>query len=163
MIRFKRILAAIAIAVSTCSVGTSDGVRLRGPNFQVDTIRLYPNEADGMIGKTQYRVRVDNSAVMLHWAASPFRHTDQPEILADAAIAATVVHRLGNVTASANHAVSQTSIRDGRDKAELAFGVAGRGQVRVDLFAELNPNTFPGQFTAAGTYESTITLTVTSN
>lgn len=163
MIRFKRILAAIAIAVSTCSVGTSDGVRLRGPNFHVDTIRLYPDEADGMIGKTQYRVRVDNSAVMLHWAASPFRHTDQPDIQADAAIAATVVHRLGNVHTSTGRTVDQTSIRTGRDRAEISLGVAGRGQVRVDLFAELNPNTFPGQFTAAGTYESTVTLTVTSN
>jgi hypothetical protein len=166
MFHLKIILATIAIliiAVSTSLVVAGDGVRLRGSNFQVDTIRLYPDSAAGLIGKTHYRVRVDQSAVMLHWSASPFRHTAQPEILADASVAATVVHRLGNVQTSTNHAAAKTSVRDGRHAAEIALGVAGRGQVRCDLFVELNPNTFPGQFTAAGTYQSTVTLTVASN
>ncbi len=163
MIRLKIASVAIAIAALTFPVVASDGVRLRGPNFQVDTLRVYPDQSEGMIGKSRYRVLVDNSAVMLHWSAEPFHHTDRPEIQADAAIAATVIHRLGRVQTSTNQAIATTSVRDGRHEAKIAMGVAGRGQVRCDVFVELNPSTFPGQFTAAGTYQSTVTLTVTAN
>lgn len=163
MICIQRLFVIFAIAVSTCSVGTSDGVRLRGMNYKVETLPAASDGGRARTSKTRYVITVDNTAVLLHWTVSAYHHTDQPDITADVAAAATVVQRIGQVRTSANHTVARSSISDGREKTEVVLGVAGRGQVRVDLATEMDPRVYASPLAAAGTYENAVTLTVTAN
>ncbi|TWU60454.1 hypothetical protein Poly51_07300 [Rubripirellula tenax] len=158
MVRWTRQLAAIAIAMLTSQVGIGDISRLGGSGVRVDMTTRSGGVSSGLIGGADCRVRVNQRAIVLQWTTSAFHHTELPEIQNDASISATVTGSLGVVQVSPRHAVARTNISNRKDEASVAMGIAGNGEVKVDLTVGID-----GAQVVEGKHCATVVLTITGN
>ncbi|MGB7324953.1 MAG: hypothetical protein WBD31_08770 [Rubripirellula sp.] len=156
MIHWKHLFTAFAIAALTSQVSDGDVARLGGNGMRVEVTPIPQSGSQSLTAAAECRVRVNNRQAMLHWTTSTFRHIEYPEIESDATIEATVIGTLGAVDASPRRVIKQTNQSANQDEAAIAMGIAGNGEVKVDLRVSME-NAQPVE----GNHCATVVLTIT--
>ena len=140
--------ACSAIAGPWINVGTGRGYRISMRHTQA---------SDPLIAASQWRVHLQRGKLILRWTCTPFEHTEQPELVSNAVIQARVSSVQGPAAVKPHFARAKTNIASKGKRAGINMLMRGTGKVDLDMQVELSDSR-----AAAGTYCSTVVLTVTA-
>jgi len=155
----KRIAAIFAATVLTCLVSASGAVRLGGNGFRFQMSPTDPGgNSNGRVAVADCAVRINQTAVLLHWTTTPFSHIDDPSVTSNAFLSATLISAIGRVNVSPRRVIDRTDVGNKDDTASVAMAIRGDGDLKIRMEIGIDD-----PHATAGRQCATVVLTVTGH